>query len=69
MDNQGDAQANLCDISEKNRQNQELVFDLTQQTKSLEAQIQTLKNEKTRINTEYQLSKTSLERIENEKLE
>ncbi|RNA32793.1 TATA element modulatory factor isoform X1, partial [Brachionus plicatilis] len=64
-----DSQANLCDVSEKNRQNQELVLDLTHQTKALEAQIQTLKSEKSRINTEYQLCKTNLERFENEKLE
>lgn len=56
-------------MSEKNRQNQELVIDLTQQTKTLEAQIQTLKTEKSRINTEYQLCKTNLDRFENEKLE
>lgn len=69
MDKKGDAQANLCDVSEKNRQNQELVIDLTQQTKTLEAQIQTLRNEKNRINTDYQMSKTNLEKLENEKLE
>lgn len=59
----------MCDVTEKNRYNQDLVIDLTQQTKSLEAQVQSLKIEKSRINAEYQLCKTNLENYENEKLE
>jgi hypothetical protein len=42
---------------------------LTQQNKTFEAQIQTLKSEKSKLNADYQLAKTNLENYENEKLE
>jgi cell division FtsZ-interacting protein ZapD len=64
-----EAQANLCDVSERHRQNQEILIDLTQQNKTYEAQIQTLKLEKSRLNAEYQMAKSNLENYENDKIE
>ncbi|CAF0737533.1 unnamed protein product [Brachionus calyciflorus] len=64
-----ETQANLCDITEKHRQNQEQVIDSTQKIKSLETQLQSLRADKSRINAEYQLCKGNLENYENEKLE
>ena len=59
----------MCDLSEKHRQNQETIIDLNQQVKSNEAQIQTLKIEKSNLNAQYQQVKQNLEIHENEKLE
>jgi hypothetical protein len=56
-------------MSEKNRQNQESLIDLNQQVKTYEAQIQTLKIEKSNLNAQYQQVKQNLEIHENEKLE
>jgi hypothetical protein len=56
-------------VTERNRQNQEILFDLTQQSKTYEAQIQTLKAEKSKLSADYQMAKSSLENYENEKIE
>lgn len=64
-----ETQANLCEASERSRQNQEQLLDLTQQCKLNEAQLTTLKLEKSKLISEYQLMKTTLENYENEKLE
>lgn len=56
-------------MTEKNRQNQDLVLDLTQQCKLTEAQLQTIRLEKSKLNAEYQLVKTAMDNYENEKLE
>ena len=64
-----ECQANLCEASEKNRQNQESLIDLNQQIKSYEAQIQTLKIEKSNLNALYQQVKQNLEIHEHDKLE
>lgn len=59
----------MCEANEKYRQNQESLIDLTQQVKTYEIQLQTLKLEKSKLSAEYQLTKTSLDTYENEKLE
>ena len=64
-----ETQTNLCEVTENSRQNQELVSDLTQQSKINEAQIQTLKQEKSKLIGEFKQVKINLESCENEKLE
>lgn len=64
-----ETQANLCEVTEKSRQSQEQLLDLTQQFKLTEAQLQTLKLEKSKLNAEYQLMKTTMDNYENDKLE
>jgi TATA element modulatory factor len=64
-----ESQANCCDLTEKNRYNKEQLIEMQQQIKTYEAQMNTLKTEKSKINAEYQMVKTSLETYENEKFE
>jgi hypothetical protein len=59
----------VCELSEQNRSDRETIIDLNQKVKTYEAQIQTLKSEKSNINAEYLLAKNNLEIYENEKYE
>lgn len=64
-----ESQANVCELVEKNRQNQEDLLETSQQLKIFEAQIQTLKQEKSKLNIENLMVKSNLEKIENERFE
>ena len=64
-----ESQASLCDLTEKNRYDQEVLIELNQKLKTFEAQLQTLKAEKSKLNAEFQLAKTHLETYENDKYE
>ena len=59
----------LCDLTEKNRHNQEQVMEMNQQIKTYEAQIQILKLEKSNLSAEYQMAKANLDIYESEKFE
>lgn len=56
----------MCEYTEKNRYDQETILDLEQKIHTYEAQIQTLKSEKSKLNAEYQLAKSNLDKNENE---
>jgi hypothetical protein len=64
-----EAQSQLCELSEKERHTSEQFFDLTQRTKAHEAQIHTLKLEKSKLVAECESLKAKLEIFENEKLQ
>ena len=44
-----ESQASLCDLTEKNRYDQEVLIELNQKLKTYEAQLQTLKVEKSKF--------------------
>ncbi len=64
-----EAQSQLCELSEKERHTSEQLFDLTQKSKAYEAQMHTLKLEKSKLVAECESLKAKLEIFENEKLQ
>ena len=64
-----EVQGNLCELNEKTRYDQETIMDLEQKIHTFEAQIQTLKSEKSKLNAEFQLAKSNLDKNENESYE
>ncbi len=69
MERLKETQSNLVDVQEKYRQSEEILIETAQQVKLLEAQLSTLKVEKSKLNAEYQMIKANLETSETEKLE
>ncbi len=64
-----ESQANLCDLSEKSRYDQENLIDMEQKIRTLEAQCQTLKSERSKLSAELKMVKATLETYENERYE
>jgi len=64
-----EAQANLCELSEKSRYDQENLMDMEQKLRTLEAQNQTLKSERSKLGVELKMVKASLDAYENERYE
>ena len=64
-----EAQSTVCELTERNRHNQETLLETSRQINTFEAQIQTLKIEKSNLSAELHATKKRLENHENDTYE